>query len=642
MIQLDRVQRRFGPQLLFDGLTWMIPRGARLGLVGPNGAGKTTLLRLLAEEDQPDAGAVRRAGSVRVGYLPQEVEAAGSGSVLSTVLDGHGELRKLEEQLEARTARLSALAPGDPALAEESEAYGALRHRFEALGGDRLEADASAILSGLGVARARFHEPLAHLSGGWRMRVALSRLLLAKPDLLLLDEPTNHLDLEAVDWLERFLAGWDGAFVVVSHDRYFLNRMVRGVVELDRGKLTEFTGGYDDYLEAREARQAALEQEAAQQAREIARVERFIERFRYKATKARQVQSRVKALEKIERVEAPSRAKSIRFGFPPAPRSGDAVVTAEGIAKSYGDTPVFSGLDLRLRRGDRLALVGPNGAGKSTLLKLLSGRLTPDAGSLTLGHNVVVQSYAQHQLEALEAKDTVLESLERVADPGTRPRSRNLLGAFLFRGDDVEKRIAVLSGGEKARVALARMLVRPTNLLLLDEPTNHLDLASREVLEDALDEYEGTLVIVSHDRYFINRVATAILDMGGGGATLYPGDYDTFVERHRIDAPETPAAAAKDEKREARRAEAEERNRRYRERAAFAERIGPVEKEIEQMEARLKTIEAERADPATYRDAAKLRDLGREAADIARALETLYMRWEALAAEAPADDSLPK
>ncbi|HVQ34472.1 MAG TPA: ABC-F family ATP-binding cassette domain-containing protein [Candidatus Bathyarchaeia archaeon] len=642
MIQLDRVQRRFGPQLLFDGLTWLIPRGARLGLVGPNGAGKTTLLRLLAGDDHPDAGAVRRAGTVRVGYLPQDVEAAGSGSVLSAVLDGHGELRKLEEQLEAATVRLASLAPGDPRLSDESEAYGALRHRFEALGGDRLEADASAILSGLGVPRARFHEPLANLSGGWRMRVALSRLLLARPDLLLLDEPTNHLDLEAMDWLERFLAGWEGAFVVVSHDRYFLNRMVRGVVELDRGKLTEFTGGYDDYLEAREARQAALEQEAAQQAREIARVERFIERFRYKATKARQVQSRVKALEKIERVEAPSRRKSIRFGFPPPPRSGDQVVNALGVAKSYGENAVFSGLDLRLRRGDRLALVGPNGAGKSTLLKLVSGRLTPDAGTLVLGHNVVLETYAQHQLEALDPKDTVLQSLERVSDAGARPRLRSLLGAFLFHGDDVEKRIAVLSGGEKARVALARMLVRPSNLLLLDEPTNHLDLASREVLEDALDEYEGTLVVVSHDRYFINRVATAILEVGGGRATLYAGDYDTFLERHAGDAVVAPLVNAKDEKREARRAEAEERNRRYRERTAFAERIGPVEKEIEHLEARLKAIEAERADPATYRDQDRSRELGRESSEITRALESLYIRWEELAAEAPKEDASPK
>ena len=638
MIQLDRVQRRFGPQLLFDGLTWMIPRAARLGLVGPNGAGKTTLLRLLAEQDQPDAGALRRAGSVRVGYLPQEVESVGSGSVLSTVLDGHGELRRLEEQLEAATRELAALAPGDPALPAESEAYGALRHRFEALGGDRLEADASAILSGLGIARARFHEPIAHLSGGWRMRVALARLLLARPDLLLLDEPTNHLDLDAIEWLERFLDGWDGAFVVVSHDRYFLNRMVRGVVELERGRLTEYVGGYDDYLAAREMRRASLEEQAAHQAKEIARVERFIERFRYKASKARQVQSRVKALEKVERIEAPSRAKRIRFGFPPAPRSGDAVVTAEGLLKCYGDQVVFSGLELKVRRGDRLALVGPNGAGKSTLLKLISGRVAPEGGSLTLGHNVTVQTYAQHQLEALEPGDTVLESLERVADPGSRQRLRSLLGAFLFRADDIDKRIAVLSGGEKARVALARMLVRPSNLLLLDEPTNHLDLVSREVLEDALDEYEGTLAIVSHDRYFINRVANAILEVGNGGATLYPGDYDTYLERHAPDAAAPAPEAPRQDKKVTRRAEAEERNRRYRVRAAFAERIGPLEREIEQLESRQREIEAERADPATYRDTARSRDLGRESIEIARSLESLYARWEALAADAPADD----
>jgi len=636
------VQRRFGPQLLFDGLTWMIPRGARLGLVGPNGAGKTTLLRLLAEQDHPDAGALRRAGSVRVGYLPQEVESVGSGSVLSTVLDGHGELRRLEEELEAKASRLAALAPDDPALPAESEAYGALRHRFEGLGGDRLEADAGAILSGLGVERARFHEPLSHLSGGWRMRVALARLLLARPDLLLLDEPTNHLDLDAIDWLERFLDGWEGAFVVVSHDRYFLNRMVRAVVELERGKLTEYVGGYDDYLVARDVRRAAQEEAAAHQAREIARVERFIERFRYKASKARQVQSRVKALEKVERIDAPSRAKSIRFGFPPVPRSGDAVVTAEGLVKAYGDHVVFRGLDLRVRRGDRLALVGPNGAGKSTLLKLIAGRVVPDGGSLTLGHNVIAQTYAQHQLEALDPADTVVESLERVADPGSRQRLRSLLGAFLFGADDIDKRIAVLSGGEKARVALARMLVRPSNLLLLDEPTNHLDLKSREVLEDALDEYEGTLAVVSHDRYFINRVASAILEVGNGGATLYPGDYDTFLERHAADPASPAPLTPRDDKKLARRTEAEERNRRYRERAAFAERIGPLEKEIEHLEARQRAIEAERADPATYRDATRSRELGRESVEIARTLESLYVRWEALAADAPTDDEAPK
>jgi ATP-binding cassette subfamily F protein 3 len=650
VIHVDRIQRRFGARVLFDGLTWMIPRAARWGLVGPNGAGKTTLLRILSGDDQPDAGAIHRSGTVRIGYLPQEVETVGEGSVLATVLDGFAEIRAMEEQLEAHEHRLSALHPTDPELAKLTAAYGELRHRFETMGGDRIETKARAILSGLGVPELRFHEPLKNLSGGWRMRVALARLLLAAPDLLLLDEPTNHLDLEAIDWLERFLDGWDGAFIVVSHDRYFLNRMVRGIVELDRGKLTEFPGGYDDYLVEREARIEALEEAAKHQAKEIARVSRFIERFRYKNTKARQVQSRVKALDKIERIDAPSRAKRVRFGFPPAPRSGDVVVRAEGVQKAYAETRVFTDLGLLLRRGDRVALVGPNGAGKSTLLKLLSGRVTPDGGSFELGHNVAVQYYAQHQLEALIPQDTVLETLERVADPGSRQKLRTLLGSFLFSGDDVDKRVGVLSGGEKARLALARMLIRPSNLMLLDEPTNHLDLLSREVLEEALDEFEGTLVVISHDRYFINRIATSIAEVGGGRAVLFPGDYDTFLERHAAegtaDAGRGECAAAadvssRDHKRDARRAEAEDRNRRYRERKAMEARVRPVEDEIQRLETREKEIAALQADPEVYRDSERSKLLGRERSEIESRLATLYARWEELAGEASAGSTFP-
>jgi ATP-binding cassette subfamily F protein 3 len=650
VIHVDRIQRRFGARVLFDGLTWMIPRAARWGLVGPNGAGKTTLLRILSGDDQPDAGMIHRNGTIRVGYLPQEVETVGEGSVLATVLDGFAEIRVMEEQLEAHEHRLSTLNPSDPELAKLTAAYGELRHRFETMGGDRIETKARAILSGLGVPEMRFHEPLENLSGGWRMRVALARLLLAAPDLLLLDEPTNHLDLAAIDWLERFLDGWDGAFIVVSHDRYFLNRMVRGIVELDRGKLTEFPGGYDDYLVEREARIEALEEAAKHQAKEIARVTRFVERFRYKNTKARQVQSRLKALDKMERIEAPSRAKRVRFGFPPAPRSGDVVVRAQDVQKAYAETRVFTNLDFLLRRGDRVALVGPNGAGKSTLLKLLSGRLTPDGGSFELGHNVAVQYYAQHQLEALVPRDTVLETLERVADPGSRQRLRTLLGSFLFSGDDVDKRVGVLSGGEKARLALARMLIRPSNLMLLDEPTNHLDLLSREVLEDALDEFEGTLVVVSHDRYFINRIATSIAEVGDGRAVLFAGDYDTFLERHAAeglaDAGRGECAAAtdpsgRDHKRDARRAEAEDRNRRYRERKAQEARIRPIEDEIQRLESREKEIEALQADPEVYSNAERSKLLGRERTAITSRLATLYARWEELASEASDGSTIP-
>jgi ATP-binding cassette subfamily F protein 3 len=472
------------------------------------------------------------------------------------------------------------------------------------------------------------------------MRVALARLLVGSPGLLLLDEPTNHLDLEALAWLEGFLASYEGAFIVVSHDRYFLNRMVDTIAELDRGRLEIYRGNYDAYLETRARRDEAREKDAKLRAREVARVRRFVERFRYKASKARQVQARIRALDKLQPLETAKRpARKMRLGFPSPPRSGDVAVRIEGLSKSYGDKVVYGDLDFLMRRGDRMALVGPNGAGKSTLLKLLAGVIRPDGGRLELGHNVAVEYYAQHQLEALDPAQTVLQSLE-VAAQGRfdRQRARTLLGSFLFSGEDVDKKVAVLSGGEKARLALCRLLVRPANLLLLDEPTNHLDLAAREVLEDALDEYDGTLIFISHDRYFMNRVATSIGEVGHGRVDTYPGDYDTFLERASRTETEPVEGDSPDDRqqrREQRRAEAEERNRRYRERKAVQDHIDRVEAEIAALEGSLERINEQQADPRTYSDPDKAARLAKERSRVERDLARLYSRWEKLAHELP-------
>jgi ATP-binding cassette subfamily F protein 3 len=638
MIRLDNIQRQFGAQVLFRNLSWMIPDGARLGLVGPNGVGKTTLLQILCDRDHPDAGSVHRPQQMRIGFLPQEVEVVEGDTVLGVALAGFDAVARLEEQLKEIERRLADVAAGDPEADRLAARYGELRQSFEALDGDRLEVRAKAILSGLGVPESSFDRSPETLSGGWRMRVVLARLLVGSPDLLLLDEPTNHLDLEAIDWLEQFLDSYDGSFVVVSHDRYFLNRMVRGVVELERGQLTAYTGTYDDYLQARQVAEAAREKAARQQAREIAKVERFVERFRYKNTKARQVQSRIRALEKIDRVETNRGSRTIRFGFPPAPRSGDVVARVEGVSKRFGDLVVYEDLDFMLRRGDRVALIGPNGAGKSTLLKMLAGSLEPEQGTIELGHGVQRHYYAQHQLDALHPERTVLEELETVVLPDDRPRIRKLAAGFLFVGEDVDKRVGVLSGGEKARLALAKMLTRPANLLLLDEPTNHLDLRSREVLEDALNEYEGTLVLISHDRYFINRVVTGVAAVGGGRLTRFDGDYDAFQQwrqdREREGEEPSPepvdgaTADGRRQRQDERRREAEERNRRYRERKQVEDRLAPIEGEVARLELRARELEASQGDPQVYRDPDRAREVAREKGEIDERLLHLYAQWE--------------
>jgi ATP-binding cassette subfamily F protein 3 len=531
MIRVENMEKRFGPQVLFQDLSWHIRPGERIGLVGPNGAGKTTLVRILAGREEADSGKVQKARTIRVGYLPQEIMEFDQGTILESALEGQGEVASLEREMHALADRMAAQPQGSEAD-ELTTRYGQVQDRFAALGGYDLETRARTILTGLGFDPENLDRPLDELSGGWQMRVALARLLLADPDLLLLDEPTNHLDLESLDWLEEFLQARDGAFVVISHDRYFLNRMVGRIADLGNGRLTLYNGNYDHFIQDRERRFAAVEAAARNQAREVEKMEKFIGRFRAQATKARQVQSRIRMLEKMEKIEAPSRhEETVRFRFPQPPRSGQVVMSLENLTKRYGDLTVYEGIDFRLQRGDRIALVGPNGAGKSTLLKVLTGTLPFEGGSRQAGHNVSLAYYAQHALDALDPRSTVLAAVSQAADISMQPRLRGLLASFLFDSDEWDKTVSVLSGGEKARLALAKMLLRPANLLLMDEPTNHLDLHSRDVLENSLAEYTGTLCFISHDRYFINRIATAVCEVDKGRLEMHPGNYEEYLAR---------------------------------------------------------------------------------------------------------------
>jgi ATP-binding cassette subfamily F protein 3 len=641
MIQVEAVAKAYAGQPILRDLSWRIPDRERIGLVGPNGAGKTTLCRLLAGVEEPDEGRIVRPRETTVGYLPQEAAGSPVGSVLAEALAGFADVWQVEREMEEIAARLAAAAGA------ESDAltarYGDLQHRFEALGGYRLETEANAILSGLGFRPSDLTRPLSEFSGGWRMRAMLARLLLLRPSLLLLDEPTNHLDIESLEWLESFLADYEGTVVIVSHDRYFLNRMVTSIAELAPSGLTVYPGDYDDYLEQREARRQLIEAQARNQAKRIAEIERFIERFRYKASKARQVQSRVKMLGRIDRIEVERDARVIRFAFPQPPRTGRRVAMLKGIHKAYGDNVVYAGVDFEVERGARVALVGPNGAGKSTLLKMLAGALPFDRGERTLGAHVAVHYYAQHQLDALTPSSTVLEELERAAPELGQTRLRTILGTFLFSGDAVEKKIAVLSGGEKARVALAKMLVRPAAFLCMDEPTNHLDLASREVLEGALATFPGTIVFISHDRYFINRIATGIVEINRGALATYLGSYDDYIDTKARAAVEptvvqkpgprsvAPPAARPEPAVRAPRPESPRRTGKVaKDVRDLRRRLEDVERQIHELEARLTEIGERLGDPAFYADGERVRAVAAERKSAEEQVTWLMREWEQL------------
>ena len=529
MLQLSSVSKSFGERVLLEDVTWQISTGERVGLCGPNGAGKTTLLKMLAGYDKPDEGSIIKPSALTVGYLPQDGLAHAGRSILEEASAAFGDLLQVKSEMHEIEHRL-----GDASAPQEEhdallERYSALQDRFRIGEGYSIDLKVATVLRGLGFADDAFDLPTESLSGGWQMRLALAKLLLGRPTLLLLDEPTNHLDLEARNWLEEYLAAYPHAVILVSHDRYFLDAVVTRISDLNLRKLTDYPGNYTHYIAERDARMEQLRKSKREQDEEIARVKMFIDRFRYQATKAAQVQSRIKMLDKVVPIEAPPERKRIHFTFPVCAKSGRSVLELHDVRKAYGEKVIFSKLNLLIERGDRLALVGPNGAGKSTLMRMLSGVESPDAGTRREGHQVVMQYFAQDEATRLDPALTVYETMSSDSPTGMVPAIRNILGGFLFSGDDVYKKAAVLSGGERTRLAVARMLLIPSNTLLLDEPTNHLDLDSKDILLEALEDYGGTLIFVSHDRYFVERLANKIVEVGHGDARVFPGTYKEFL-----------------------------------------------------------------------------------------------------------------
>jgi ATPase subunit of ABC transporter with duplicated ATPase domains len=536
MIRIDNISKRNGHRLLFVEASAALLKGEKVGLVGPNGAGKSTLFRMITGEETPDEGQISTDRGVAIGYFDQDVgEMAGRSAVLETMA-GAGAVSTAAAELKLIEAALA-----DPERADELEqlveAYGEAQARFEELDGYALEGRAREVLAGLNFTESMMEGDVGALSGGWKMRVALARILLMRPDAMLLDEPSNHLDIESLIWLESFLKGYEGALLMTSHDREFMNRIVNKIVEIDGGELTSYSGDYEFYerqrAESEKRQQAQFERQQAMLAKEVA----FIERFKARASHAAQVQSRVKKLEKIERVEPPRRRQSVSFDFPPAPRSGEEVASLARIRKSYGDRAIYEDFDFLVRRRERWCVMGVNGAGKSTLLKLVAGATTPDAGAVTLGANVRMGYFAQHAMDLLEGDRTVFQTLEDAFPQAGQGSLRTLAGCFGFSGDDAEKKCRVLSGGEKARLVMAKMLYDPPNFLVLDEPTNHLDLATKEMLIAALASYEGAMLFVSHDRRFLAALSNRVLELTPEGAHQFGGGYLEYVERTGREAP---------------------------------------------------------------------------------------------------------
>ena len=623
ILLVDKIEKSFGARVLFSGASFQINPGERFALVGPNGAGKTTMLKIIMGIDSPDAGQVQYAKDCQVGYLEQETNLEQKNTtILAEVMAAAKEIRRMGEranELQAQITELSEQGKDVDALLNE---YGQVQDRFEHLGGYELESNARKILSGLGFKVTDFERPCSEFSGGWQMRIALAKLFLRHPDLLLLDEPTNHLDLESVQWLRGFIANYDGAVLIVSHDRAFMDACVDHVAALENRRVTTYTGNYSSYLKQREDNLEQMRAKRAAQERDIAHMQVFVDKFRYKPTKAAQAQERIRKIEQIKKelVILPEGHKHIDFKFPDPPRSGDMVVGLEGVSKSYGDKHIYSDIDLKLYRGEHVALVGPNGAGKSTLMKILAGLEPPTTGTRDLGTNVGVAYYAQHALEGMTESNTVLQEIDTVTPKWTVPQQRSLLGAFLFSDNDsIEKQVRVLSGGEKARLALAKMLVAPEALLCLDEPTNHLDIYTRENLTEALMAYTGTLLLVTHDRHLMNSLACPILYLEDGKAVLYPS-YDALMGRA------APVQAAQKAAEPAKTGYGKEQRRR---RAELRAKIKACEDEMEACGAREVELDNEINSPEVYNDPDLLRQKSDELSDLRFHQEELFAAWEA-------------
>ncbi|NOQ41967.1 MAG: ATP-binding cassette domain-containing protein [Desulfuromusa sp.] len=637
MLQLKKIDKYFADRRIFSAIDWHIRPTDRIGLCGENGAGKSTLLKLLAGLVESDGGVLQIAKGTTFGYLPQDGLVHRGRSLFDETQSALEDLQQMESELRQLEKTIA-----DTAEASELERYAELQQLFEQRGGYQMESEIGRVLHGLGFSVADFDKPCETFSGGWQMRIALAKILLQRPHLLLLDEPTNHLDLPARDWLEDYLLAYPHAMVLVSHDRFFLDKVVSRIVEIWNGHLTAYPGNYSHYIRSRDERITALKAAKQQQDDEIARIEGFISRFRYQANKASQVQSRVKQLEKIERIFLPPQRKKIAFSFPAPPKGGRIAVSLNRASQHYGNLKVLQHVDVLVEQGERVALVGPNGAGKSTLMRLLAGVEAPVTGERVEGHNLLQAYFAQNQADELDSERDVYAEIMAESPVAMVPQLRNILGAFLFSGDDIEKSVKILSGGERNRLALAKLLLRPANLLLLDEPTNHLDLLSKQILLDSLKKYQGTIVFVSHDRYFVDELATRVLEVGGGKVESTIGNYEDFlrakqasgdsshsinrVEQHIGKVSESESSNDKQARIQAHsdRKEQQRRNQKQqRELSEVEERIGTLEK-------RLAKLEQQMADPETYQDQEQWRQVSTDHVSLKENLDDLYLQWEKL------------